>query len=184
MMIIQLDQIKEHGISRQYQLSPHDFPDASAWEESGDFKLHEPVRVEVTLNRIGGLIEAKGRVATKVESSCGRCLKNFTFDLDEPFVLTFTNEPLTVHDDGVDAEEGVELSAEELGLIPFVGESIDLSEAIGEQFLLALPVRPLCSEECQGLCPYCGIDLNEKKCHCAPPDFANKFSALKNLKLN
>ena len=184
MMIIQLDQIKEHGISRQYQLSPHDFPDASAWEESGDFKLHEPVRVEVTLNRFGGLIEAKGRVATKVESSCGRCLKNFTFNLDEPFVLTFTNEPLTVHDDGVDAEDGVELSAEELGLIPFAGESIDLSEAIGEQFLLALPVRPLCSEECQGLCPYCGIDLNEKKCHCAPPDFANKFSALKNLKLN
>jgi uncharacterized protein len=184
MMIIQLDQIKEHGISRQYQLSPHDFPDASAWEESGDFKLHEPVRVEVTLNRIGGLIEAKGRVATKVESTCGRCLKNFTFDLDEPFALTFTNEPLTVHDDGVDAEEGVELSAEELGLIPFVGESIDLSEALGEQFLLALPVRPLCSEECQGLCPYCGIDLNEKKCHCTPPDFANKFSSLKNLKLN
>jgi hypothetical protein len=56
MMVIQLDQIKDHGISRQYQLSPHDFPDASAWEESGDFKLHEPVKIEVTLNRIGGLI--------------------------------------------------------------------------------------------------------------------------------
>ena len=144
MMLIQLDQIKDHGISRQYQLSPHDFPDVSAWEESGDFKLRAPIKIEVTLNRVGGLVEARGRVASKVEAACGRCLKNYSFDLDEPFVLTFTNEPLTVHDDGADEEEGVELSAEELGLIPFVGDSLDLTEAIGEQFFLALPVRPLC----------------------------------------
>jgi uncharacterized protein len=142
------------------------------------------VKIEVTLNRIGGLIEVTGRIATRIESSCGRCLKNFTFDLDEPFELTFTNEPLTVHDAGADTEEGVELSAEELGLILFVGESIDLTAAIGEQFFLSLPVRPLCSAECQGLCPYCGIDLNEKKCHCAPPDFSNRFAALKNIKIN
>lgn len=184
MMVIQLDQIKDHGISRQYQIAPHDFPDASAWEESGDFKLHEPIRVEITLHRIGGLIEVEGHVASRVESSCGRCLKTFTFDLDEPFTLTFTNEPLTVHDDGSADEEGVELSAEELGLIPFVGDSLDLTEAIGEQFSLALPVRPLCSVECQGLCPFCGIDLNEEKCHCTSPDFVNKFSALKNIRLN
>ena len=183
-MIIQLDQIKDHGLTCQYQLAPHDLPDASAWEEAGDFKLQRPIHVEVTLNRIAGLIEVKGRISTTIDSSCGRCLKDFTFELDEPFDLTFTNEPLTVHDDGVDDEEGVELSAEDLGLIPFAGDSIDLSEAIGEQFFLALPVRPLCSGGCQGLCPYCGIDLNEKKCHCAPPDFANKFSALKNIKLN
>ncbi len=183
-MIIQLDQIKDQGLSRQYQLAPHDFPDASAWEESGDFKLHEPIKIELTLNRIGGLIEVRGQIATRIASSCGRCLKSFHFDLDETFVLTFTNEPLTVHEDGVDDEEGIELSAEELGLIPFVGDSIDLTETIAEQFFLALPVRPLCSEECKGLCPYCGIDLNDKKCDCAPPDFANKFSALKNVKIN
>ncbi len=184
MMVIHLDQIKDCGMSRQYQLSPHDFPDVSTWEESGDFKLHEPLKIEVTLHRVGGLIEVEGNVSTRIESVCGRCLKDFAFELDEPFVLTFTNEPLTVHDDGADEEEGVELSAEELGLIPFVGDSLDLTDAIGEQFFLALPVRPLCSVECQGLCPYCGIDLNKKKCHCAPPDFANKFSALKNIKID
>ena len=183
-MIIQLDQIKDHGMTCHYRLVPHDFPDATVWEESGGFKLHEPVNVEVTLNRIAGLIEVKGRITTTIDSSCGRCLKDFTFDLDESFDLTFTNEPLTIHDDGVDDEEGVELSAEDLGLISFVGDSIDLTEAIGEQFCLTLPVRPLCSVECRGLCPLCGIDLNDKKCDCAPPDFANKFSALKNIKIN
>jgi uncharacterized protein len=146
--------------------------------------LHEPIRIEVTLNCISGLIEAQGRLATRVESSCGRCLKSFAFDLDEPFVLTYSKEPITVHDDGIDDEEGVELNAEELGLIPFSGDTIDLAEAIGEQLFLALPVRPLCSAGCQGLCPYCGIDLNEEKCHCAPPDFSNRFSALKNIKIN
>lgn len=182
-MIIQLDQIKDRGISCQYQLAPHDFPDVSAWEECGDFKFDEPVTVEVTLNRIAGLVEVKGRVRARVGASCGRCLKDFVFEADESFSLTFTNEPLTVHDGGESDEDGVELSAEELGLIPFDGESIDLTEAVGEQLFLALPVRPLCSSECQGLCPYCGIDLNEKKCECTAPDFANKFSALKNIKI-
>ena len=183
-MIIQLDQIKDQGLSRQYQLAPQDFPDVSVWEESGDFKLHEPIRIEITLNRISGLIEVRGKFATRIAASCGRCLKPFDFDLDESFVLTFSNEPLTVHDAGADDEEGIELSAEELGLIPFTGDSLDLTEALAEQFFLALPVRPLCSEECQGLCPYCGIDLNDKKCDCAPPDFANRFSALRNIKIN
>ena len=183
MMIIQLDQLTGHEVYRQYSLAPHDFPEASAWEESGDFKLNSPVTVELNLNRIGGMIEVKGRVATKVESSCGRCLNSFSIDLDESFVLTFTNEPFTIHDEGADDEEGLELTAEELGLIPFAGESIDLTAAIGEQLFLALPLRPLCSAECRGLCPYCGIDLNEKKCECTPPDFNNKFSALKNVKI-
>jgi uncharacterized protein len=183
-MIIQLDHMKEQGLSRQFQLAPHDFPDATAWEESGDFKLLEPIRIEFTANRSGGWFVVKVLLATGVASFCGRCLKPFRFELDETFVLTFTNEPLTVHEDGADDEEGIELSAEELGLIPFVGDSIDLTEALAEQFFLALPVRPLCSEECQGLCPYCGIDLNDKKCDCTPPDFAGKFSALKNMKIN
>ena len=183
MMIIQLEEFKDHEISRQYLLRPHELAGTAAWEESGDFKLNEPVSIEVSLVRIGGLVEVKGRFATSFESFCGRCLKKFTLDLDEPFELTFTNEPLTVHDEGADEEDGVELSAEELGLIPFIGDSIDLSEAIGEQLFLALPVRPLCSVECQGLCPYCGIYLNEKKCDCSPPDFSNKFTALKNIKI-
>lgn len=184
MMIIQLDEIKDHEITRQYSLAPHAFPNATAWEETGDFKLKDAVRVEVRLVRIGGLVEVKGRFVTTVESSCGRCLKNFMLDLDEPFELIFTNEPLMVHEDGIDDEDGVELGAEELGLILFSGDSIDLSEAIGEQLFLALPIRPICSEECKGLCPHCGIDLNEKECHCAPLDFSNKFTALKDIKIH
>jgi len=183
MMIIRLDEIKDHGTSRRYLLAPHDLAGVAAWEESGDLKLNEPVEIEVSLARIGGLVEVKGHFATRFESSCGRCLKKFTFELNEPFELTFTNEPITVHEDGTDEEEGVELSAEELGLIPFTGESINLNEAIGEQLLLSLPIRPLCSAECRGLCPHCGIDLNEKECHCVPLDFTNRFSALKNIKI-
>lgn len=183
-MIIHLDEIKDRGISRQYLLTPHDLPNAVVWERSGDFKLNEPVKVEVALTRVGGLVEVEGRFATRAETSCGRCLKDFSLDLNESFELTFTNEPLTVHDEGADEEDGVELSAEELGLISFVGESIDLTEAIAEQLFLALPVRPLCSEECKGLCPHCGVDLNEKECHCVPLDFSNKFAALKGIKIN
>ena len=184
MISIQLDEIKDHEIALHYLLAPHDLSHAAAWEEAGDFKLNEPVAIEVSLARIGGIVEVKGRIATRFASSCGRCLKNFTLALDEPFELTFTNEPLMVHEEGADEEDGLELSAEELGLILFTGESIDLTAAMGEQLFLALPLCPLCSEECRGLCPHCGIDLNEQECQCTPPDFSNKFTALKDIKIN
>lgn len=183
-MIIELIEIKENGLSRHYTIPPDELPDSIELEVHEDFKLIAPVEIELYLIRIGSLIKVKGSFSTKLESFCGRCLKDFSFDLNDSFELIFTNEPITVHEDGADDEEGVELSAEELGLISFSGESIDLDEAIGEQLFLAFPVRALCSEECRGLCPHCGIDLNKSKCHCTPADFNNKFSALKNIKIN
>ena len=78
--------------------------------------------------------------------------------------------------------EEVELSAEEMGLIPFAGEEIDLREALQEQFIMALPQRALCREACKGLCPHCGADLNRVSCGCEPPAFNSRFDALKSFK--
>jgi uncharacterized protein len=82
-----------------------------------------------------------------------------------------------------DAEE-IELTADDLGLISFEGDEIDLVDGIQEQVIMALPFKPLCREGCRGLCPQCGADLNLGDCACSePPVLEGKFSILKNFKV-
>lgn len=181
-MLVQLDEIRENGASRSFAIAPRDLPEITALAAAGDYRFDTPFQVDVSLSRIGGMIEVSGRVTTRVGCLCSRCLNEFEMPLETVFEVTFTNEPLIIHDEGVD-DEGAELSAEELGLIPFEGDEINLVEVVQEQVLLALPVQPLCNEACRGLCPQCGKNLNVESCSCVPPDISNKFAALKNFKL-
>jgi uncharacterized protein len=98
------------------------------------------------------------------------------------FVLTYAQElPETAKMIG---GGGIELSAEEGGLIIFAGREIDLKEALQEQVVMSIPMRPLCAETCKGLCSRCGANLNDGDCGCRQNSFNIKFAALKDLKLN
>jgi uncharacterized protein len=77
----------------------------------------------------------------------------------------------------------VELSAEDMGIVYFQGEKINLKDAIQEQVVMEFPLRPLCKPDCKGLCPRCGADMNEDPCDCDQRPPPGKFAALKNLKL-
>lgn len=84
--------------------------------------------------------------------------------------------------DGDGDDDGVELEADQLDVLPYDGEQVDLEPLLREQLVLAVPYAPLCREDCKGLCPQCGIDRNAETCACeAPPD--PRFAALKGLKL-
>jgi len=81
-------------------------------------------------------------------------------------------------------EEEVELAEEDLIAATYDGEEIDFSDEIAEQVLMAIPFKPLCSEDCRGLCSSCGADLNMSTCGCDRQDMSLKFSALKNFKVD
>jgi uncharacterized protein len=126
------------------------------------------------------MVEVSGQVVTRAEMACSRCLNPAEVLVDSTFDLTYTRELPELGDEGGD--EGIEITAEDMGLILFDGEEIDLREAVQEQVILALPIHPLCSRSCRGLCAQCGVDLNEQECSCGPQDYNIKFSALKNFK--
>jgi len=81
-----------------------------------------------------------------------------------------------------EADEGPEVAGEDLDLFPFDGETIDLEPLFREQFVLAIPYAPLCSETCKGLCQQCGIDRNTATCSCEPP-IDPRLAGLKGLKI-
>jgi uncharacterized protein len=106
-----------------------------------------------------------------------RCLKEFSYPLSSTFELTL--HPLK----GASFEEETELEAGEMELSFFEGGEIHLSEIACEQIFLEIPYQPLCREECKGLCPVCGKDLNLSSCECVKEEFVSGFSVLKKLKL-
>jgi uncharacterized protein len=77
-----------------------------------------------------------------------------------------------------------ELSKAEMGLSFYQGAEIDLTPLIREQILLSLPLRPLCTEECRGLCAGCGVNLNKEACRCVPPQVDERSALFRSLRLN
>jgi uncharacterized protein len=99
--------------------------------------------------------------------------------LSAEFELTYTQVlPETEPDD----KEEIELHAEEMRMIRFEGDAIDLRDALQDQILMSLPLQPLCSPECRGLCPRCGANLNEGDCGCDRTPDDSPFAVLKKLK--
>ncbi len=97
------------------------------------------------------------------------------------FDLTYVNRIPGVQED--DEQDEVEISAQEMGLIYFEGEEINLQNGIQEQVILAFPIKALCKKACKGLCSSCGKDLNKGDCGCNHQPSDPRFAALKNLKL-
>ncbi len=137
-------------------------------------KCVEPVTGEVTFTNAGSSIVARGSFRTIVELECSRCLKPYKLD-----VGTQIEEDMPLTDRGPesppDAEEQ-ELPKEEEPL--FVDNIFDLEELLRQSILVSLPIKPLCSEQCKGLCSQCGRNLNEAPCACPPDEAQSPLAGL------
>jgi len=125
---------------------------------AADYQLQRAVPVDVSFYRLGADLFFRGEFAGSVSGTCARCLESYPFTLREPF--TFVLKPQG-HNDG-----GQELDAEDLSLSFYTGDEVDLAPLVREAIILALPTRPLCKEDCRGLCPHCGANRNLGDCGC------------------
>jgi uncharacterized protein len=125
-----------------------------------DYRVDAPVVLESRLSKAGERYRLTGHVRTTMELPCGRCLEPFAFELDAPFDLSYVPDPLAA-----DVPE-VELTEDDLSTAYYRDQILDLGEMIREQLQLALPMRPLCREDCRGLCPHCGANRNVQDCAC------------------
>ncbi len=127
-----------------------------------------PVRVTGRLTESGpGRYYWQAEVAGFVHATCRRCLTPVDVPLQAPVNVLFCEDP------GADDAS--------IYVIPAQSRELDLSEAIREELLLALPEYVLCRDDCRGLCAGCGNDLNTGACTCEP-DTDPRWSVLSSLK--
>ena len=144
--------------------------------DDGEIRLLGPAEVQGRIERAGKEVELRGELHATVEIRCSRCLKPVTVPLDGEFDERFASEV------GWRGEEQHELRPEDLNLAVFDGEAIELDDFVREHILLALPGHVLCREDCKGLCPECGADLNAGACKCESKEIDSRWQALKDLR--
>ncbi len=121
-------------------------------------------------------IHVRGEFNVRVTSPCDRCLEPAGLEIRRQFDLYY--RPQEELEGGV--EVGLKEADSDVGF--YEGEGISLNEILREQILLALPVQRLCRPDCQGLCPLCGLSLNEQSCSCVAPAVEGRWEALKSFK--
>src|SRR5262245_44735147 len=139
---------------------------------AGDYRLGEGLAVDVSYHRAGLDVFVDGTVHAEVHGRCARCLGDYAFALDVPvaIVLPAAAKPVP----------GARREAD-IGLAYYEGDEIDLTPLVHEQALLALPTRPLCAEDCRGLCPRCGANLNAGPCGCPVSVAVGRLAVLETL---
>ena len=140
-----------------------------------DFEFPTAAGVRLQYYRAGQELFFEGDIRGAVVGHCARCLEPYPFQLAKRFsVVLVPKQPLAPE---------VELRDDQLDLSYYEGEEIDVSPMVHEQIILALPTRPLCREDCKGLCPQCGANLNVESCRCASAGREPRLAVLRNLKI-
>lgn len=159
-MRFELSQIRqpETEFSRVFQ--PAELPDGDE-----EYRVVEPVVLRMKIHKDDDRFRLVGTVKTALELDCSRCLEAFALPVDREFDLRYF--PSTAAEPVAEDEEA-EIEVDDVAMTFYRDEQIDLTELLREQFYLTLPMKPLCKQDCRGICPQCGSSRNLNPCSCNP----------------
>ncbi len=124
-----------------------------------DYSVPAGLGVDLEYYRAGLDVFFEGSLHGSVLGTCARCAEEFRFPLEQRFRFVLTPR-------AADVTESARLSADDLALSTYEGAEIDVTPLVHDQTILALPTRPLCRDDCRGLCSRCGANLNTGPCGC------------------
>lgn len=171
MLTLNLAKIRtaEEQFEREYA------PEALAAERDM-FRIVSPVTLAFDLRKDKNTFHLVGRVNALLELPCSRCLEPYQIAVDSPFDLRY--QPRSADEGGGEHE----IAADDIDTAYYDNDEIDLRQLMLEQFYLVVPMKPLCGDECRGLCPTCGTNLNKASCGCDVHWDDPRLAALKSLK--
>ena len=130
-------------------------------------------RLDLHVERDAADVVVHGELGATVPQTCGRCLESFPVDVRATVDSRFVPRPAT--------GENVELGEDDLETDFYANDQLDLAALVETETTLALPMKPLCREDCRGLCPACGANRNVAPCTCDPRPPDPRLAALRDL---
>ena len=167
-MLIDIDKLPKEGltVNRDFE-----YPSAELVEEDAVFL--RSVHVELIAKKYFDQVQVAGRIATLLRFNCSRCLTPFEYPVDSRFDLIYLPEEIE--------EIKEELEEEDVNTLYYTAPHLDLREVVLEQLNLTFPLRPLCAENCPGICPVCGVVGRDGTCSCTVPGADPRFQPLKSI---
>lgn len=131
-----------------------------------DLECDCPITGSIVFTNTGNVLLVDGKISTRVVLACSRCLRYYQMSVESVVEEQFQIESKPVGPRGkhvqVVMEEDENPDAGKL----FDGALFNLTEMLRQNIMLSLPMQPLHDPDCKGLCPHCGVDLNETTCEC------------------
>lgn len=152
-----------------------EFLDRPEVENVGDVKL----RYRAERGSMPGEYVIDGGLDYVLDLCCSRCLEPSPFANSASFTVRYLPRPAGAL---VATEEEVEIAQEDLELEYYTDPAVSLPELAAEQIQLSLPMKPLCTEGCLGLCPTCGENRNRGACSCGETESDERWGALRELR--
>jgi uncharacterized protein len=178
-MFIEVQKLEQHLIDFEEEIDP------GALDLGEDFRQIEPLhtagRAQLVEEQHGKHqivkdIRVDGSLDTRVQLACARCLEPVIQDVSHKFDLLYRPQ-------GTDAgREELSVTSAEAEVSYYQGEGLLLEDVLREQVLLALPLKAICRDDCKGLCPHCGENLNVEQCDCTEPVEGPRWLALKDIR--
>ncbi len=169
-MRVNIDEIKDSGLERSWEIPTVRLEEALRGDRAG-YQAVGPATVEARLERLGRRVRLLAKTTVELTSPCGRCLLPARTTVPVDFQLTLVPAEEAAEGEGGGHETGEEhaegsFTPHQVDEETYRGKLIELDPLVEEQIALALPLYPVCREGCQGLCPVCGQNQNEKACGC------------------
>jgi uncharacterized protein len=182
---IPVDRLTETPLELDFDASPDWWRERCGQDPELAEGVEAPVVIEARAHRMGEDVYLEGEARGELSLACGRCLTRYRAPVRERFRLVLEPAGHRVPADPEGAasldRDGLYLS-DELEAGWFRGSEIRLDRFLQEVIALWFPAQPLCREECQGLCPRCGIDRNEASCECEEARPVSPFAVLEALR--
>lgn len=133
-----------------------------------DLTVEGDVHLDLELDRTGTILMARGEVTAEAAMTCSRCLEPFAKAMTPRFevVIRMGNNRLQLED-------------EEDTPVEFVDDGVSFAASVRESIILTVPMKPLCDDDCRGLCQRCGTNLNRASCKCSTEPIDPRWNDLK-----
>jgi len=166
MLLIDIPRIPPEGLDLDEALDPA----VLRLESEAELALRPGARLRARVEVVDETtVHVRGQLDGTLEVDCARCLERYAVTLGQELDLFYL--PAAAGQPEAQEEE-IELSDRDVVVGYYEGDRLDLGEVVREQVLLGLPLKPLCREDCQGLCPRCGKNRNAGPCGCTPEEEA------------
>src|SRR5690349_20163096 len=158
-MRVNIDEIKEVGLRRDWDLSREQLDEVLAGDRAG-YKARAAAHIEAKLEKLERRVRVGARIKAEVSAACGRCLTPVSVDVPVEFEVTLVPaeeyaDERSEKDEGEHGPVGGSFAPGEAEEDTYTGKVVDLDPIVREQILLALPGYPVCNEGCKGLCSVC-----------------------------
>jgi len=170
-MKISVSDIRDEGLNIHTRMSPgwlDNIPELQSGEENT--RLASDIDVDLVLTKALREVTVLGNLSFSIEAPCSRCLDTVRLDIQPEIRLLLSPADKVKDVDDIDHET-------------YRGDEVDLDDYLRGLIAVSLPVKVVCGEDCKGLCPKCGANLNRESCDCEKQWEDPRFAVLKKLKL-